>query len=219
MESITTAADMARLRGIDPKRFRAALRRAGLQWHSHNGRWEVRVGSPEHCDLVRVLATLGVAPTDRVAVRRLPDASTLPARASSDEAWIIDLCDAVLSMTALRQHRFPFLVGDAGRSGRGALLPVDAYYPELALAVEFHEPQHSRPVGLFDKRSTVSGISRGEQRRRYDDLRRAVLPANGLDLVILDFSEFEHTPAGRLMRTQRDRAVIAQRLAQSATAV
>ena len=58
MESITTAADMARLRGIDPKRFRAALRRVGLPWHSHDGRWEVRVGSPEHCDLVRVLATL-----------------------------------------------------------------------------------------------------------------------------------------------------------------
>ena len=218
MESTTTAADMARLRGIDPKRFRAALRRAGLQWHSHNGRWEVRVGSPEHCDLVRVLATLGVAPTDRVAVRRLPDASTRPAR-PSDEAWIIDLCDAVLAMTALRQHRFLFLLGDAGSSGRRSLLPVDAYYPELALVVEYHEPQHSKPVGFFDNCPTVSGISRGEQRRRYDDLRRAELPANGLDLVILDFSEFEHTPAGRLMRTERDRAVIAQRLARWATAI
>lgn len=219
MASITTAAEMARLRGIDPRRFRAALRRAGLQWHSHNGRWEVRVGSPEHQDLVRVLATLGVASTNRDAVRRLPVARILPVRASSDEEWVIAICDAVLAKTALRQHRFPFLVGDAGRSGRRVPLPVDAYYPELALVVEYHEPQHSRPVGFFDKRTTVSGVARGEQRRRYDDLRRTVLPANGLDLMILDFSEFEHTFAGRLLRTERDRAVIAQRLAQWAAGV
>jgi hypothetical protein len=76
MGSITTAADMARLRGIDPKRFRTSLRRAGLQWHSHNGLWEVRVGSAEHRDLLCVLATLGDAPTVRVAARRLPDGNS-----------------------------------------------------------------------------------------------------------------------------------------------
>jgi len=217
MASITTAAEMASLRGIDPKRFRAALRRAGLPWHSHNGRWEVSVGSAEHQDLVRVLATLGVAPTNRDAIRRLPDSSRLPARISSDETWIVDLCDSVLAKTALRQHRFQFLVGDAGRSGRKTPLPVDAYYPELALVVEYHEPQHSKPVGFFDNRPTVSGVARGEQRRRYDDLRRTVLPANGLELVILDFSEFEHTSARRLLRTVRDQAVIAQRLSQWAS--
>jgi hypothetical protein len=135
MASITTAAEMARLRGIDPKRFRAALRRAGLHWHSHNGRWEVSVGSAEHQDLVRVLATLGAAPSNRNAIGRQPDASTLSARNSSDEAWIVDLCDSVLAKAALRQHRFPLLVGDAGKSGRKTPLPVDAYYPELALVL------------------------------------------------------------------------------------
>lgn len=165
MASITTAAEMARIRGIDPKRFRAALRRAGLQWHSHNGRWEVSVGSAEHQDLVRILGSLGVAPSNRDAIRRLRDAGRPPTRISSDEAWIVDLCDSVLSKTALRQHRFPFLVGDAGKSGRNTPLPVDAYYPELALVVEYHEPQHSKPVGFFDSRPTVSGVARGEQRR------------------------------------------------------
>ncbi len=55
MSRLTSAVDMARSRQVDPKRFRAALRRAKLGWHSPNGRWEAWVGSPEHLDMERVL--------------------------------------------------------------------------------------------------------------------------------------------------------------------
>ena len=47
-------------RGIDPKSFRAALRRAGLAWHRPNAAWTVARGSGEHDDLLRVLE--GIAP-------------------------------------------------------------------------------------------------------------------------------------------------------------
>ncbi len=109
-------------------------------------------------------------------------------------------------------YRFPFLTGDPGSTGRRSPLPVDAFYPAQKLVIEFHEIQHSQPVAHFDKRQTVSGVSRAEQRRRYDELRREVLPQYGIDIVIFDYSEFEHTTGGRLRRTARDRAVIDQRL-------
>lgn len=68
---LITAVDMAIASGIDPKRFRAALRAAGLGWHPHNGRWEVVSGSDQHHDMERVMARLGgEAPTSGQRQRR-----------------------------------------------------------------------------------------------------------------------------------------------------
>lgn len=123
-------------------------------------------------------------------------------RAHSDEAYVIDLCDHLLGMKALRQWRFPFLLGDPGRNGRCVRLPVDAFYPEISLVVEYHERQHGEPVPFFDRRITVAGVSRGEQRRLYDERRRAVLPDHGMRLAVICYSELAHTGAGRLLREQ-----------------
>lgn len=211
-EGVTTAAEMARSYGVDPKRFRAALRRASLRWHSHNERWEVRLGSPEQRDMEHILVALASAANVAPAVEQVRTRPPSVARTSSDEAWIIDLCDAVLGKKAIRQHRFPFLLGDAGASGRRVQLPVDAFYPELGLVIEYHERQHTGRVRFFDDHPTVSGVPRGEQRRRYDDYRRTLLPLHGCALVVFDYSEFGHTRAGRLLRTDRDRAIITARL-------
>src|SRR5690606_2600377 len=35
-------------------------------------------------------------------------------RATSDEAYVLDICDEVLGLKGLRQHRFDFLRGDSG---------------------------------------------------------------------------------------------------------
>jgi hypothetical protein len=121
-----------------------------------------------------------------------------------DEYYVIDLCDAVLGIASSRQHRFPFLTGDPGRDGSCRRLPVDAFYEPLALAVEYRERQHSEPVAFMDRRQTVSGCTRGEQRRRYDERRRIVLPQQGIRLVELDYSMFAHNGQKRL---RRDRAV------------
>jgi hypothetical protein len=56
---------------------------------------------------------------------------------------------------------------------------MDAWYPELRLVVEVMEVQHFESVPLFDRRQTVSGVSRGEQRRIYDARRAEVLPQHG----------------------------------------
>ena len=126
-----------------------------------------------------------------------------------DEQYVLDLCDRVLGLTASRQHKFDFLRGDAGTK-----LPVDAFYAELGLVIEYQERQHTEAVPHFDQRMTVSGMPRGEQRRRYDKRRRKAIPANGLELVILRFSDFAHSGRKRLRRTSADEAVVAELLAR-----
>lgn len=120
-----------------------------------------------------------------------------------DEHYVIDLCDEVLSAEAVRQHRFPFLTGDPGRNGICHRLPVDAFYPSLKLVVEYRERQHREPVKVMDRRWTISGCTRGEQRRRYDERRRIVLPRHGIELVELNYSMFSHDSRNRLRRDDR----------------
>ena len=127
-------------------------------------------------------------------------------RKDSDEFYVIDLCDEVLGEKASRQHKFDFLRGD-GNPGRQ--LPVDAYYPKLNLVVEYRERQHTESVALFDKKTTISGVSRGEQRRIYDQRRRDVLPKHGIRLVEISYSDLKHDSRKRLLRDrQNDLAVI-----------
>jgi hypothetical protein len=118
-------------------------------------------------------------------------------REESDEAYIINLCDSILGQIAIRQHRFDFLRGDAGTT-----LPVDAYYPTLNLVIEYRERQHTEEVKFFNKRITISGINRGEQRKLYDQRRREVLPEYNINLVEFDYAEFEHTRSKRLVRNK-----------------
>ena len=123
-----------------------------------------------------------------------------------DEDYVIDLCDEILGESAIRQHRFDFLRGDANTR-----LPVDAYYPSRKLVVEYRERQHTQSVRHFDKpdRMTVSGVHRGDQRRLYDQRRRDVLPRHGIRLVEIEFSSLKHRSNGRLVRDRvADYAVI-----------
>lgn len=109
-----------------------------------------------------------------------------------------------MKQKSLRQHRFDFLKGDSGTK-----LPVDAFYPDRNLLVEFKEKQHTEEVKFFDRRQTVSGMGRGEQRKLYDQRRRDVLPQNGIKLIEFDYSELEHTKAKKLIRNrERDLGII-----------
>lgn len=131
-------------------------------------------------------------------------------RADSDEAYVIDLCDGVLGRTAERGYRFPFLVGDKGHA-----LPVDAYYRDLKLVIEYRERQHTESVKLFDRKPTVSGVPRGQQRALYDQRRRDELPKHGLILVEFDYSEFGCDSRKRLRRTARDFDVVQRKLTEA----
>ncbi len=122
-------------------------------------------------------------------------------RPDSDEAYVLGLCDEALGTAGLRQHRFGWLTGDPGVQGR-AELPVDAYWPEHRLVVEYHERRHDEPVAHFDQpdRMTVNGVHRGEQRARYDARRRTEIPAHGLRLVEIGHHDLAAGPGGRLLR-------------------
>ena len=131
-------------------------------------------------------------------------------RKDSDEFYVIDICDDILGLKASRQHTFDFLRGD-GVHGRK--LPVDAYYPELNLVVEYKERQHFETVDFFNKKTTISGVSRDEQRRIYDQRRRDVLPKHGIQLVEISFADLKHDSRKRLIRDyQNDMIVIQQKL-------
>ena len=135
-------------------------------------------------------------------------------RENSDEHYIIDLCDAVLGETASRQHKFDFLRGDACATyPLGKELPVDAYYESLNLVLEYYELQHTESVKHFNKRNTVSGVTRDEQRKIYDKRRRKVLPEHGIDLVILSYTDFKHNTNKRLVRDyDADIEIVKQKL-------
>ncbi len=125
-----------------------------------------------------------------------------------DELYILKLCDEALKRKASRQHRFDFLRGDTGRK-----LPVDAYYDDLKLVIEYRERQHLESVVLFDKRMTVSGVSRGEQRAKYDERRRQEIPKKDLYLVELSYSDFAHGSNKRLKQNkQEDILIIKEKL-------
>ncbi len=114
---------------------------------------------------------------------------------SRDEHYVLALCDKALRLKSKRQHRFRFLLGDTGRG-----LPVDAYCGKHQLVVEFKERQHFEAVRFFDKRVVAGGITRGQQRRRYDLRRRRILPRNGVALVELLCTQFKCDSRKRLKR-------------------
>lgn len=114
--------------------------------------------------------------------------------ARADQNYIIELCDEVLKMKASREHTFDFLRGDPSPTfPQGKKLPVDAFYISINLVIEFEESHHSKPVKIFDKVNviTVSGVNRVEQRIKYVELRKKILPKQNINLMFFQFDEFE----------------------------
>jgi hypothetical protein len=203
--------DLAAQLGVSPKSLRAWLRRAHPRSPvDHNARWTLT-----EAQVTAARAHFGgrqrsvPEPQGSVAtpeVRRT--------REASDEAYVIDLCDEILGERARRQHRFDWLRGDPGPSGGRVRLPVDAYYPDHGLVVEYRERQHDEPVAHFDKpdRMTVSGIHRGEQRELYDRRREEQVPAHGLRLITVSAGDLWSDARGRLRRNRESDLRVLRRL-------
>lgn len=131
----------------------------------------------------------------------------------SDESYVIDLCDSILNRKARRQQRFAFLRGDPCKSGVCVQLPVDAYYDDQSLVIEYWERQHTEATPFMDKRMTCSGCDRGEQRRRYDQRKARVLAEHGITLLVLGHEMFACDGRKRLRRkNDEDTAVIRKQL-------
>jgi hypothetical protein len=106
------------------------------------------------------------------------------------ERYVVGLLEQLLGPAA-RGKRFEWAVGDISpRTGRAARLPFDAVWESHKLIVEVDEEQHHEATPLFDKphQLTVSGVHRGEQRRMYDERKRAAAVARGYRLVAIRWS-------------------------------
>lgn len=196
---------IAKLERSDSKKqksIRAEIRKIGLYWSEIPQKLQYTVKNFDYLFEIKYLKiTDRMTQTDEMDSAPQPIATYTPSkkeykgRAASDESYVIDLCDEILKMKASRQHKFDFLVGDTGRK-----LPVDAYYESLNLVIEYHERQHTEAVSLFDNKPTVSGVSRGEQRKIYDQRRAEILPKHGIKLVIISYRDF-----GTSKKLQRNR--------------
>lgn len=148
--------------------------------------------------------TKPAAPPQPKNIIKIPMSTAIKSfsRKGSDEHYVIDLCDEILGLEGSRQHKFDFLLGDPGKTGSRAKLPVDVYYEKLQLVIEFNEQQHSKAVNHFDKpnKITVSGVHRGEQRRIYDQRKKSVLPKHGIKIITISYDLFKCTSNGKLIR-------------------
>ncbi|MGQ1908427.1 hypothetical protein ACT3CE_01440 [Marinifilum sp. RC60d5] len=172
----------------------------------------------EHTYWYFVPATASAPETPYKQEKKKPENDPIAIRLNSDETYVISLCDKVLGLKANRQKRFDFLLGDLHKNGKTqTLLPVDAYYEELQLVVEYKEIQNYRPLAISkiqeeedeDEESTKT-LSREEQRRIYDERRAKVLPENEISLVVISYSDFEYDDRNKIIRKEESDLKIVQ---------
>jgi hypothetical protein len=137
-------------------------------------------------------------------------------RKNSDESYIINLCDELLNEKAARQHTFDFLVGDVHQDGRSRTqLPIDAYYLELNLVIEYIENQQSLDANAAlenQDKMTISGVSRAEQRKIYNRRKREVLRKKEINLIEIKYSEFDLDSSNKLVRNPEKDTKVLKRL-------
>ena len=121
-------------------------------------------------------------------------------RLQSDERYVLDLCAKILSEEYVWQKRFDTLLGDPGKNNRKAKLPVDAYFAASNIIIEYKEKQHFQPVNIMDRRITISGVNRGEQRKIYDLRKETWARDNVINLISVSYYELEHKGSGKLIR-------------------
>jgi len=157
------------------------------------------------------LIKLSKAPIEKVP--KVEKSKAVISTSGRDEHYIIDLCDEVIGKRALRQYTFDFLRGDAAPGKVGKKLPVDAYYTDLNLVIEYRERQHTEKVAFFDRRKTVSGVFRGEQRKIYDERRKEILPKHGIKLIEISYDDFDFDSRKKIIRNPvSDREMIENKL-------
>lgn len=125
------------------------------------------------------------------------------ARASSDEYYLINLCDELLQQSASRQHKFGFILGDYHKDEKTrTALPVDAYYPTANLVLEFQQVVDDSIEFGKPGRNTISGVDRAEQRQIYALRKRKALLVKDIPLIEIDFTVFALDADNKLVRNQ-----------------
>jgi hypothetical protein len=109
---------------------------------------------------------------------------------NSDEFYLVNLCDELLNEKASRKHTFDTLVGRLHKKGKmRTKLPLDAYYKDLKLVIEF-----------FEKKETEESDEREAQRKFYDQRKKDVLQKKEISLIEINYALFECNENDRLIR-------------------
>ncbi|MBC8756772.1 hypothetical protein H2O64_19010 [Kordia sp. YSTF-M3] len=123
---------------------------------------------------------------------------------NSDENYLINLCDELLDKKASRKHTFDTLVGNLHKRGKGRTkLPLDAYYKDLKLVIEF-----------FKQTTAVSELDEKEQARiaqikYYDELKKEAVLNKSMRYMKINHAQFECDEANKLIRnTENDTLVL-----------
>lgn len=124
--------------------------------------------------------------------------------ANNDENYIINLCDELLNDKAARQHRFPFLLGDFHKDKISRTkLPVDAYYLSTNLVIEYRVKLQTEDVTSEKKDGkTGRGVSLSEQRKIYIQRRREVLQRKNINLIEINYYDFEYDSESKIVRNK-----------------
>ncbi len=127
-------------------------------------------------------------------------------RESTDEFYILDLCDEILKEKASRKHTFPSLLGDMHKKGKTRTkLPLAAYYKEANLVIEFSEKQNKTAQDLEKLEvMTVSGITRAEQIEKYNKRRKEFLENKDINLITIDYALFDCDNKKNLVRNKTE---------------
>lgn len=137
----------------------------------------------------------------------------MASRAKSDEFYVLEHCDAVLGQRGRRQHRFDWLRADPlPNRRRGTALPVDSYWPDLELVVEFREQDPEAEGAEGSDALALANAHRGQQRRQHDQRRETEIPEHGIRLVVITTADFESRGALIDRDEARDRGVVARAL-------
>ena len=127
-----------------------------------------------------------------------------------DKNYVLNLCDQVLKQKGSRLHQFDFLVDDIQTK-----FTVDAYYADLDLVVDYHEFYKPKVVKRFEKDEIPApgGIAREDERNLYDQRRKAALPANGITVVEINYTDFSLNEKNLIERDlEEDLSVVSQLL-------
>jgi hypothetical protein len=124
-------------------------------------------------------------------------------RESSDEYYLIGLINDLLNARASHQHTFDFLLGDYHKNGKTRTeLPLDAYYADQNLVIEFLDKSNSESIN--QDKMTISGVTRAEQRDIYRKRKQGVLRANDINLIEIDYARFDCDVEQNLSRNREN---------------
>ncbi|EDP97507.1 hypothetical protein U8527_04120 [Kordia algicida OT-1] len=122
---------------------------------------------------------------------------------NSDENYLLDLSDELLNKKASRKHTFDTLVGNLHKRGKGRTkLPLDAYYQDLKLVIEF-----------FQKEKDFEDLDEKEQARitqikYYDRLKKEAVINKRFRYMKINYAQFECDENEKLIRNTENDIVV-----------